>query len=267
MDLSATGVLLAMKPVYLVQGALARLQGLALPDGAIVYALCYDRNENLAYARKTIHDPRCSWAEGRNRLAELAQAEHPDLDYLIFADDDVEFLSGSFAAFEDWIRECQPKLAIPLMPKAERFGGQDSAVAEQAASIVDEQLVALHRSLLGIEGICPLIARFDDISWTTACLIFEYLTLSKFGAECRQNNTIRVANNGHTAVTGGTLYKAGRARDAYAAFRQYLESSGVAYDPQVMFFLRQNKPFLVRKAQQVHSLWRRIGPRIDRRPA
>jgi hypothetical protein len=248
-----------MDVVYVAQGAADRLATLSFPAGAHVYALCYDRDVTLGYARRTIYDPKCSWAEGRNALAALALSEHPDLDYLIMVDDDVEFLSGSFATFADWVVARRPLLGIPLMPKAERFGAYDRSQAEQQAVVIDEQLVALHCSLISIDGICPLVTRFDGISWTTACLIFEYLLISRFGAQCRQNNGVRVANEGHAGVTGGTLYKAGTGRDSYAAFRQYLKEIRVAYDPRVMFFLRHNKPFLIRKAEQIGRLWRRIS--------
>lgn len=235
-----------VRSIYGVQGAARRLEALSFPPGAIVYALCYDAAVALPYARHTIHDPRCTWAEGRNQLAALAAREHPDFDYLILADDDVEFVAGSFAAFETWADERRPMLGIPSMPKARRFGGVDPGADRQAARIIDEQLVALHRDLVGVEGICPLVTRYDGVSWTTACLIFEYMALSRYRERCRQNNAIVVDNNGHTAETGGTLYKAGTGREAYEAFRGFLTEHGVDYDPALMPHLRHNRPGPVR---------------------
>lgn len=248
-----------VKAVFVVQGAADQLRGLVFPAGAAVYALCYDADLTLPYARQTIHDPRCTWAEGRNRLATLVQREHPDFDYLILADDDVEFVAGSFAAFEAWVLERRPLLGIPLMPKARRFGGRENDVTEQRATIVDEQLVAIHRDLIGVEGICPLVTRYDDVSWTTACLIFEYLSLSRFGDGCRQNNAICIENNGHTAVTGGTLYKAGTGREAYDAFQRYLRAEGMEYDPAVMPHLRHNRRGIGRQVEKLRRLFSSMG--------
>jgi len=199
-----------MKICYLIQGARHRLEGLSLPAGACVYALCYDDPApTLPEARAIIFDPVCSWAEGRNRLLELALDQEGDAEYLVFCDDDVEFISGSFEQFEARLRETRPLAAVPLMPKARVTGYVLPDVDHQAAIAVDEQMVALHRTAVGDMGIAPLETMYDNISWYIPCLIFEYRSLKAFGSRFHQYNDVEIVNNSHTWLTEGVAYRQG----------------------------------------------------------
>ncbi len=221
-----------MKAIYLVQGAAALLDKFEPPEGAVVYALCYDSDVSFPWATKSLFDPRCTWAEGRNRLADVAARNHPDFDYLIFADDDVVFLSGSFGDFERAVEASAPALGVPLMDKAVAMRRFDETRPVEPAEVIDEQLIAISHALVGIEGICPLVTRYDHVSWFTPCFIFEYLALSSYGV--LQLNTIRVQNEVHRGRTGETLYRQGSWNAAYEAFRSHLNQRGIDYDPAVL---------------------------------
>lgn len=243
-----------MKAVYLAQGRADLLDKLDWPEGAAVYALCYDRDVAFPWAAKSVFDPRCTWAEGRNRLADIATRDHPDFDYLIFADDDVEFVSGSFADFERAVADSMPALAVPLTDKVIELGYSDATRSVENAIVVDEQLVAIRRDLVGVDGICPLVTRYDHISWHTGCLIFEYLVL--FRHTVLQFNTIRVLNRVHRGRTGGSLYHLGDWRAALRAFRSYLKTQRVGFDPQILPHIKFPRTYFERKRDRIGKILR-----------
>jgi hypothetical protein len=223
-----------MRFVYLVQGAAARVRQMPFPSGAAVFALCYDEDVQIGFAAETIFDPKCSWAEGRNKLVETARAVVPDFDYLILCDDDVSFAKGSFERFQEQIQRTQPLAALPLMPKARLSGGYNRLTSRQKAIVVDEQMYALHRDAIGITGVCPLVTDYDHVSWHTPCLIFEYVSLTQFGRAFHQYNDVVVDNANHTWETGTTNYNVGKPGAAYEAYKQWIGRNYADYDECVL---------------------------------
>jgi hypothetical protein len=243
----------AVKFVYLVQGAAERLKKLPLPAGAVVYALVYDQDVTFDFAKRTIFDPKCSFAAGRNQLGELALAAEPDADYFIFCDDDIEFNAGSFVEFERLVERSRPKMATPLSQKTRGYGAVDYEVEIQTAIVVDEQLVAIHRSAAATEGVWPLTTEFDDVSWWLPCQIFEYLALRTFGRHFHQYNKIIVENDVHTWQTGSTNYTLAPNQKRVPLLtepllKQYLHRRNIDYDPTVL------RPWPLR-----HWRWRWLG--------
>jgi hypothetical protein len=163
--------------IYLVQGAWDRLSGLRFPAASTVFALCYDHDDALPGAEETLYDPHCTWAAGRNRLQELALQRYPHADYLILCDDDVIFIEGSFAQFEALLAATRPAIGVPIVPKTRKWNTVSAAHDVQRGLCLDEQMVAMHRSVVGEHGIAPLETSYDAVSWFAACLIFEYLVL------------------------------------------------------------------------------------------
>lgn len=216
--------------VYLAQGAWIRLSQLRFPERARVFALCYDDPRPLPRAEQTIFDTRCTWAAGRNRLQSLALEQAPDADYFVFCDDDIVFVKGSFEQFEAMVAQTRPLIGVPLMPKAIATRTLDEQLTVQRGLALDEQMVALHRSVLGEQGLAPLETAYDDVSWYVACLIFEYLALKFHASSCDQYNTIEIANPKHTIHDGQTLYKAGRLADYFPVFLKYITDRFGAYD-------------------------------------
>jgi hypothetical protein len=238
-----------VKFVYLVQGAAARLRKLPLPPDATVYALVYDEDVAFDFAKQTIFDPRCSFAAGRNRLGDVALAAESDADYFIFCDDDIEFTSGSFVEFQGFVERTRPKMATPLSQKTRVIGAVNYDVEIQTAIVLDEQLVAIHRSVAATDGVWPLTTEFDDISWWLPCQIFEYIALRTFGRHFHQYNKIVVENNTHTWQAGSANYKLltrnAPLRQLYKTYDkepllteplliEYLRRRNIDYDPTVL---------------------------------
>jgi hypothetical protein len=222
-----------MRVCYLVQGSRKKLEALRFPADAAVYALCYDTRFDLSGARTTLFNAECTWAEGRNLLLDLAMGVEPHFDYLIFCDDDVEFVTGSFEHFEARIAQTRPLAAIPVMPKARVTDWVLPDLDVQTAVAVDEQMVALHRSVVGLRGLAPLEPAHDAISWYVACLLFEYNALSALGAGFHQYNDVEIINTSHTWLAGDTLYRQGDAGQFLPLVKALLED-GQNYDPDLL---------------------------------
>jgi hypothetical protein len=212
-----------MRITYLAQGSRARLLELPIPYGARVFHLAYDDPEPLSGAG-FIHDSACTWAEGRNRLVDLAREAGP-FDYLIFCDDDCRIARGSFAIFEDALRRMRPAIAIPVMPKARMHGAVlDQPV--QGAVVIDEQMVAVHRSVLDTPGVCPLVTDYDPVSWYAACLIFEHEVLARFGSAVHQVNQLEIDNAVHTWTDPDASYRQGEWNDYWPLVRDWIDRNG-----------------------------------------
>ena len=206
-----------------MQGAAAKLASYEFPPDRQVLLMSYDRPFEANWADCFFSDT-ATWAEGRNLLARQLADKGPLPDYVIFCDDDVVFETGSFAALEEHLSLTRPMVGAPLMPKAAESPTLRPRRPVQRALVLDEQIVALHRSAMGIHGIAPLETRFDNVSWYVACLTFEYLCISRFGPFCHQYNDIRVLNPGHNWETGGTLYHRGEVDEWVTVWRNEMMS-------------------------------------------
>lgn len=240
---------------YLVQGSAATLARQTFPPGSLVYQLSYDAPAAPERAARTLLSKTASWAGGRNLLLEAA-LEHagPDIDYFIFCDDDVVFAEGDFMAFERMLAETRPRIGFPLMPKAQQSPTLDRTSRVQRALAIDEQMVAVHRSMIGERGIAPLVTDHDHVSWYVASLIFEYLCLTRHAAFTHQYNQIVVENDGHVWVTGETLYHRGDFAEMLRVVEQAVTVLMSGYDPSI---IEQFDP----AAAQNHD--RRIVDRTD----
>lgn len=253
-----------MKFVYLVQGAAARLRKLPLPPDATVYALVYDEDVAFDFAKQTIFDPRCSFAAGRNQLGDVALAAESDADYFIFCDDDIEFSSGSFVEFQGFVERTRPKMATPLSQKTRATDAVNYDVEIQPAIVLDEQLVAIHRSVAGTDGVWPLTTEFDDISWWLPCQIFEYIALRTFGRHFHQYNKIVVENNTHTWRVGSANYKltgnqVTEPLVTESLLIEYLRRRNIDYDPTVLRPWRNRFSWSLRRGRLgVKAAFRRI---------
>jgi len=103
---------------------------------------------------------------------------------------------------------------MPLMPKARIGAALDDRLPVQRALDIDEQMYAVHRSVIGTIGIAPLDTQNDHISWYVASLIFEYATSRLLSDRSHQYNTIELVNNGHIWETSETLYTHSRGTPA-----------------------------------------------------
>jgi len=198
-----------MQVVYLVQGS---RETLARQDfqGAPFYTLCYEGEFLMDGASGGLASTTASWAMGRNLLLEAARAGHPDAEYYVFCDDDVEFISGDFQAFERGLATTRPAIGLPLMLKARIGAALDTDHEVQRAVDIDEQMYAIHRSVVGTQGVAPLETAHDAVSWYVSSLTFEYAAATVFAGRAHQYNGVELANNGHVWETGQTLYATSR---------------------------------------------------------
>jgi hypothetical protein len=106
-----------------------------------------------------IHLPESTWTQGRNRLLAEARASAEAFDYFIFSDDDVQFLSGSWDAFERHLDRHRPPIGLPTFPLSTHHDRAFSAYDFDA--IVN----AFHRDIIADEIILPYIETYDSQSW------------------------------------------------------------------------------------------------------
>lgn len=174
-------------------------------DNSDLYVLTYDRPlpDNTPVA-KTIFAPKSTWAEGRNRLTEEALRASANYEYFIFLDDDVSFIRGSFTEFERLIAKYRPKFAMPVMPVC-RVYGFVSCEEAQPVRVMDEQINALHRSVLEDRHAMPLVTEFDRLSWFIACNIYQYRMLQRYWRDALQFNELEVLNEGHSVSNAGQV--------------------------------------------------------------
>lgn len=208
---------------YLIQGARHKLLEATFPEGASIYMLCYD-DEVPVPGTSFLFDPHCTWAEGRNKLATVA-ATNPAHEYFVFCDDDCRFLKGGLREFEALLLKHQPLVAQPVMPKA-KMCDQVLEQSVQAAVVIDEQMYAVHRSVLGHVGISPIVTDYDAKSWYAACLILEHEALARYPQQVMQFNSIEIDNLGHSADTPGSKYVVGDWDQYWPEVESWLRSNG-----------------------------------------
>ena len=190
--------------LYLVQSSAARLPlnlHLANRPSSDAVFLTFD-----APAEGALFMERCTWGEGRNRLAERAR-EKPGYSYYIFIDDDVVFAKGGFDRFEELLRRRRPAFACPVFIPKNRFtvlgigGGllrpPFRCLQVQLVRLGDGQMVALHSTVLADGLLFPLQTRFDPQSWWCTSSTLQTLAVNLYGRHALQLNPVAVRNEEH----------------------------------------------------------------------
>jgi hypothetical protein len=225
-----------LKVVYGVQGPANKVGNIAFPPGSTVARLTYDRPPAEHKPDEIlIHAPGVSWGVGRNLLINLLKNAHQDFDYIVLLDHDVEFAKGSFLEFEEKLRLSRPAAAFPLMPKAEGSMTLLKDLHVQRAIALDEQMVALHRSVVDTVGIGQLITAFDWASWYISSFVFEYSIALKLAGAAHQYNEIIIINQDHAWMTGtNTSYTRGN-QDLYVPLaKDVIASLHGGFDPSII---------------------------------
>jgi len=177
--------------LYLVQGQ-ASLVGeylyLADRPNADAIFLTYDQPLDGA-----IYFPNSTWAQGRNRLLELALEAKPAL-YYIFCDDDVLFTLGGWQDFEDLLARHKPAIGVPIVPRTRRTPGKTLALPYQPVYINDEQIIAFHREAVDDRLVLPYCVKFDDLHWWASCEIQQILIQNFYFSSTLQFNSVHVDN-------------------------------------------------------------------------
>ncbi len=245
--------------VYMVQGSRENLDRLDL-GGRPLITLCYQGEHCVEGAAACLSSTEASWAGGRNLMLDVARSAFPHALYYVFSDDDVEFVRGSYAEFEDCLRETRPILGFPLMPKGKMNYAFRPDLRVQRAVAIDEQMYAVHRDVIGALGIAPLDVQHDDKSWYAPAITFEYLVAKLHGDLAHQYNDVEISNDGHVWMSGEGAYAAGRGdHNVFLPLCQerIAELTG-GYDVHLIEQFDFHTPPEVRKALN-EQLWREVG--------
>lgn len=186
------------KFIYLVQGKAELMKNyLHLSDNpnADLILLTYDQpieavtNEPI---KESIFFPKSTWAQGRNKLLEMA-LNKGDYLYYIFCDDDINFIRGNWDTFEKQLLKYKPAIAVPINPKTIRtpFKG----LQYQSFLTNDEQLMAFHKDVVRDFILLPYQEQFDSIYWWAACQIQETLIQNFYYSDAIQFNNICISND------------------------------------------------------------------------
>ena len=182
------------KFIYLVQGQADLVRNylhLAERKQSDALFLTYDRpleDEGSTFL------PHSSWAEGRNRLLNLAQQRGTYL-YYIFCDDDISFIRGDWSKFEEQLVILKPAIGVPVVPKTKNYTLR--CIDHQIFVNNDEQLMAFHHEVVADALVLPYQRQFDDIHWWISCQIQEILIQRFYSSGAVQFNCIEIANDCH----------------------------------------------------------------------
>jgi hypothetical protein len=176
--------------IYLIQGQADLVQSffhLKDRDSSNAIFLTYDKKIDNA-----LYFPNSTWAEGRNKLLEVALAKR-DYQYYIFCDDDIDFKMGSWNEFEKCIIKYEPAIAVPVF-LAKTFKTPLPGFKFQSILFNDEQLIAFHRDVARDGIILPYQTKFDKITWWAACEIQQILIQNFYYLNSIQFNNIHISN-------------------------------------------------------------------------
>lgn len=176
--------------IYLVQGQrelVSTFLHLADRPRADALFLTYDEPLDIEDA---IFFPNSTWAEGRNRLLEVAR-KRGLYRYYIYSDDDVDFERGGWQELENGLLAHSPAVGVPVVPKT-----HDTALPlpVQPFRLNDEQVMGLHHDVVDDNLIVPYQTRFDEVHWWASCQIQEILIQTFYPRGALQFNTITVRN-------------------------------------------------------------------------
>jgi len=138
-----------------------------------------------------IYLPDSTWTEGRNALLAAARDHGADFDYYVFCDDDMEFVSGSFAEFNGQLARLQPAVATPLYDFAPN---KHEEFAAHTVYAFDAMMNAFHRDLITDRIVLPYYAGFDTQSWWFSQFFVIHLASVLYPDHVIRLNSIRITN-------------------------------------------------------------------------
>lgn len=190
--------------IYLVQGSAKLVVNyLHLLDRTNADAIFLTYDEPLDGA---IFLPNSSWAEGRNKLLEVALSKKHYL-YYIFCDDDIAFKAGGWDAFEQGLTSLNPLIAVPIVPRVEKRKRRIQSLKYQLFVRNDDQLMAFHQSVIADHILLPYQTQFDAYDWCAACEIQQILIQNFYYHGALQFNTINIRNTERGRHTASQNYQ------------------------------------------------------------
>ncbi|MEL6722939.1 MAG: hypothetical protein AAFP10_06920 [Pseudomonadota bacterium] len=178
--------------IYLVQGQSDLVKNyfhLQTRKNADAIFLTYDKPVQGA-----VFFPDSSWAQGRNKLLDLALAKN-QYTYYVFCDDDIAFIKGGFDEFETGTIKLQPSISVPVVPKTDHL--QIKFLQYQSILINDEQMIAFHKDVVADRIVLPYQEQFDHIHWWSTAEIQEILIRNFYVESAVQLNNVKILNACH----------------------------------------------------------------------
>jgi hypothetical protein len=241
------------KVAYLVQGhsELVQEEFRRIEFGPNVIALTWDcelPEEGFPSNVQKFFFPNSTWAEGRNKLLELATSIFRGIDYYVFLDDDVAFTKSSLSEFERLILGYRPMIAVPLCDRIIREMSFSYRTVERPIRH-DQILMAFHKSVIDDGIVLPIDTKFDEVSWWLTCELNHYLIQRYYADNILIFNGVVIENSNHSHedITNSdrsekTLYKARYTSVELERLKFYIESR-YGSQPSILDTIFQPKIF------------------------
>lgn len=145
--------------------------------------------------------PGSTWSEGRRRLCAQALSQ-PAVDYVVFMDGDAITTPEELDVFERTVSELRPAVAVPRVPKTERYTRKIDTRRHPwvLAYDSDEQFQCFDvRILRDHLGGSPYVSDYDQMSWWYPCVLNQKLVRQHYWRSFIQVNGITVKNDSHGA--------------------------------------------------------------------
>lgn len=143
--------------------------------------------------------PKSSWSEGRRKLCHQALASS-QVDYIVFMDGDAITTPAELDVFERTVSELRPAVAVPRVPKTERYTKKVDTSRHPwvLAYDSDEQFQCFDvRILRDHLGGSPYVSDYDKVSWWYPCVLNQKLIRQHYWRSFIQVNGITVGNDSH----------------------------------------------------------------------
>lgn len=180
---------------YLAQGRVPEIDVLAeILGGRDFISLTWD-----APRKGSIFLPKSSWSAGRRTLCHEA-LKSMGHDYIVFMDGDAITTPAELDVFERTVSALRPAVAVPRVPKTERYTKKLGATppAWILAYDSDEQFQCFDTRILRDHlGGSPYVSEYDDVSWWYPCVINQKLLRQHYWRSFIQVNGITVGNDSH----------------------------------------------------------------------
>ena len=161
-----------------------------------------------------IVDKSASWAQGRNKLFEVAKQRKKKYLYYIFLDDDIKLVSSSnqdpWRQFEKFLLRVEPAVAavdmqnypcIDFLPQAAKHNNCSIDANKEyiSAGRFDETLNAFHHKAAG--HVLPYPTKYDKISFFFTCNYFAVKLEVTFRGQMVLHTQIKGINTKHRPYT------------------------------------------------------------------
>lgn len=125
----------------------------------------------------------------------LSQEGH---EYIVFMDGDAITTPAELTVFEQTVTRLKPAVAVPRVPKTERYAKKMGNRPWVLAYDSDEQFQCFDARILRdhLHG-SPYVSEYDDVSWWYPCVLNQKLIRRHYWRSFIQVNGIVVGNDSH----------------------------------------------------------------------